>query len=64
LPLRSDHRPPQNTSLNITKVAFERCVRGIPSAELTNKEQTCVRDITAAYTSAQQALNQSQGGMS
>tara|TARA_Y100000780_G_scaffold225408_1_gene237910 strand:- start:708 stop:857 length:150 start_codon:yes stop_codon:yes gene_type:complete len=48
-------------SLNITKVAFERCIRGTPSAELTNREQTCVRDVASAYTTAQQAVNNTSG---
>ncbi|KAA0153649.1 hypothetical protein FNF27_05784 [Cafeteria roenbergensis] len=50
-----------NMSLNITKVAFERCIRGTPSAELTNREQTCVRDVASAYTTAQQAVNNTSG---
>jgi hypothetical protein len=51
----------QNLSLSITKMAFERCIKGSPSSELTNKEQSCVRDVAHAYTSAQQILNQAGG---
>ena len=46
-------------SLGVTKLAFQRCLKStVPTAELTNKEMSCVRDLAAAYMSAQAIMNQ------
>lgn len=51
----------QSLTVNISKIAFTRCIKGNPSGELTNREQSCVRDVAAAVVAAQKALGGQSG---